>query len=105
MKIEKLVPPLTIEKNDGLSIFFIGVGSAFSKMHYQTNVLVQKGGEHLLIDCGTLCSKLKRCLTYLKRIYPSHSHGTPRSSSPHSQWYSSHHDDCGRTAAPWHLSG
>ena len=78
MKIEKLVPPLTIEKNDGLSIFFIGVGSAFSKMHYQTNVLVQKGGEHLLIDCGTLCSKALRdygsSLTSIRNVLVTHSH-------------------------------
>ena len=43
-------------KNSGrLSIFFIGTGSAFSKRYFQTNVLVVKGNDHLLIDCGTLC--------------------------------------------------
>ena len=34
---------------------FIGTGSAFSKRYFQTNVLVVKGNDHLLIDCGTLC--------------------------------------------------
>jgi len=43
--------------NDGhLSFFFIGTGSAFSKTNYQTNLLVIKGENHILIDCGTLCS-------------------------------------------------
>ena len=43
-------------KNDGqLSVFFVGVGSAFSKRHYQNNVIVVKGEEHLLVDCGTKC--------------------------------------------------
>ncbi len=42
--------------NDGrLSVLFIGTGSAFSKRYFQTNVLVVKGEDHLLIDCGTLC--------------------------------------------------
>ena len=38
-----------------LELFFIGVGSAFSKRLYQTNLLVIKGKDHLLIDCGTRC--------------------------------------------------
>ena len=43
-------------KNSGrLSVFFVGTGSAFSKRYFQTNVLVVKGDDHLLIDCGTLC--------------------------------------------------
>ncbi len=40
--------------NDGrLSLFFVGVGSAFSKRQYQTNLLIIKGQDHLLVDCGT----------------------------------------------------
>ncbi len=43
-------------KNSGrLQVFFVGTGSAFSKRYFQTNVLVVKGEDHLLIDCGTLC--------------------------------------------------
>lgn len=43
--------------NDGqLSLFFIGTGSAFSKTNYQNNLVVIKGNDHILIDCGTLCS-------------------------------------------------
>lgn len=36
-----------------LAISFIGTGSAFSKKYFQNNVLVAKGEEHVLIDCGT----------------------------------------------------
>jgi len=55
MKIKKLEPgtkvPLT---NDGqLSLFFVGVGSAFTKRHYQTNLLIIKGSDHIMIDCGS----------------------------------------------------
>ena len=40
--------------NDGrLSVFFLGVGSAFTKTHYQNNILIIKGNDHLLVDCGT----------------------------------------------------
>ncbi len=78
MKIEKLVPPLTLGNNKGLSTFFIGVGSAFSKLHYQTNILILKDGEHLLIDCGTLCSqalqKYGSSLTNIRNVLVTHSH-------------------------------
>jgi ribonuclease BN (tRNA processing enzyme) len=36
-----------------LRLFFIGTGSAFSKILNQTNVLILKNDDHLLIDCGT----------------------------------------------------
>ncbi len=40
--------------NDGrLSLFFVGCGSAFSKTMDQNNLLIVKGDQHLLIDCGT----------------------------------------------------
>ena len=42
--------------NDGtLSLFWVGVGAAFSKKFFQTNLLIIKGNHHLLIDCGTRC--------------------------------------------------
>jgi len=42
-------------KNDGkLSLFFLGVGSAFTKVNFQNNLLIIKGDDHLMIDCGTL---------------------------------------------------
>ena len=46
---------LELRNSGRLSVFFVGTGSAFSKRYFQTNVLVVKGEDHLLIDCGTLC--------------------------------------------------
>ncbi len=44
--------------NDGsLEIYFIGAGSAFAKTLNQNNLLIIKGDDHLLIDCGTKCSQ------------------------------------------------
>ncbi len=45
-------------RNDGqLWVYFLGCGSAFSRRHYQTNLLIVKGEDHLLVDCGTSCSR------------------------------------------------
>ena len=45
-------------QNDGqLWVYFLGCGSAFSKRHYQTNILIVKGDRHLLVDCGGTCSR------------------------------------------------
>lgn len=44
--------------NDGdLSLYFIGTGSAFSKTLNQNNLLIVKGDDHLLIDCGSKCTQ------------------------------------------------
>ena len=45
--------PIRLDNDGDLSIFFIGVGSAFSKRHYQNNMLIIKGEDHVLVDCGT----------------------------------------------------
>ncbi len=54
MDIQKLQqPPLSLSTDGRLTLFFVGVGSAFSKRHYQTNLLIAKGSDHVLVDCGT----------------------------------------------------
>jgi ribonuclease BN (tRNA processing enzyme) len=55
MKIKKQSgrTPLKLSNDGELSLFWLGVGSAFSKLHYQTNLLIIKGDDHLLVDCGT----------------------------------------------------
>lgn len=78
MKIRKLNGTLEL-KNDGhLSLFFIGTGSAFSKKHFQNNLLVIKGEDHLLIDCGSLCpyaiEEYGRKITDIRNFYLTHSH-------------------------------
>ena len=60
MKIENLNKTLNLENDGGLSFFFVGVGSAFAKAHFQNNILVIKGSDHLLIDCGTMCLDFAR---------------------------------------------
>lgn len=57
-KIKKIKKKESIKftNNGELSLFFIGTGHAFSKQNFQNNLLIIKGPDHLLIDCGTLCS-------------------------------------------------
>lgn len=39
--------------NDGeLEIFFLGVGSAFAKENFQTNLIIVKGDQHVVVDFG-----------------------------------------------------
>ena len=66
-------------KNDGnLELFFLGTGSAFTKRQYQTNLLIVKGNDHLLIDCGTKCpqamSELGLPITEVRNFLITHSH-------------------------------
>lgn len=54
MTVQKLGDKKLELTNDGeLSLFFVGSGSAFSKKMNQTNILIVKGNDHLMIDCGT----------------------------------------------------
>lgn len=44
--------------NDGdLSLYFVGTGAAFAKTLNQNNLLIVKGDDHLLIDCGSKCTQ------------------------------------------------
>ncbi|NLM01649.1 MAG: MBL fold metallo-hydrolase [Treponema sp.] len=78
MKIQKLNGPLEFENDGDLSFFTVGVGSAFSKAHFQNNILVIKGKDHILIDCGTLCPyafhNYKSNITKVKNFLITHSH-------------------------------
>ena len=79
MKIETLENRKLKLKNTGkLELFFVGIGSAFSKKHYQTALLIIKGKDHLLIDCGTKCTQalyeLDQPITNIKNFLITHSH-------------------------------
>jgi ribonuclease BN (tRNA processing enzyme) len=79
MEIRELKSKPVELSNDGkLSVFFIGVGSAFSKIHYQTNVLIVKGKDHLLVDCGTKTPQaffeLGMQITDIRNFLITHSH-------------------------------
>ena len=78
MRIEKTKEKLSLTNNGELSLFFLGTGSAFTKTNFQTNLLVIKGKDHILIDCGSLCSRaLKKYGQTIKNIenfHITHSH-------------------------------
>jgi hypothetical protein len=69
---------LSLTNDGGLDLFFVGVGSAFTKRNYQTNLLLVKGNDHLLIDCGTKCSQafydLGMPITWVRNFLITHSH-------------------------------
>jgi len=44
------------KSTQALTIFLIGVGSAFAKTLYQTNFLIMKGPDWFLVDCGPRCT-------------------------------------------------
>jgi ribonuclease BN (tRNA processing enzyme) len=79
MRIHKLARrrlPLT---NKGhLAVLFLGTGSAFTKKNYQNNVVIVKGDDHVLIDCGTRApealSRLGRTVGDIRNYYITHSH-------------------------------
>ena len=79
MKINTLNDKKLKLTNDGqLELFFIGTGSAFTKRQYQTNLLIVKGEDHLLVDCGTKCpqalSELGIPVVNIKNFLITHSH-------------------------------
>jgi hypothetical protein len=79
MKIETLEKrKLALTNSGSLELFFIGVGSAFTKRNYQTNLLIVKGDDHLLVDCGTKCSQafydLGVPITEVRNFLITHSH-------------------------------
>ncbi len=68
-----------LTRNDrSLSITFIGAGSAFTKKFYQTNALIVKGSDHVLVDCGTRApealSELGLSVTDIRNYLITHSH-------------------------------
>ena len=78
MRIEFYKEKLPLSNEGSLSIFFIGTGSAFSKKLYQTNILVVKGSDHVLIDCGATCFRSLADVNVspadIKNVYITHSH-------------------------------
>lgn len=79
MKIETLEKrKLELTNKGDLELFFVGVGSAFTKRQYQTNLLLVNGKDHLLIDCGSKCpqalSDLGLPVTKIENLLITHSH-------------------------------
>ncbi len=78
MRIEKLTSPLSLTNSGELEVVFIGVGSAFTRSLYNTNFLVIKGDDHVLVDFGTTGPPaLQACgvdLSMIQNLLPTHSH-------------------------------
>jgi ribonuclease BN (tRNA processing enzyme) len=45
--------PFALTNSGALELTFVGSGSAFSKKFFQNNLLIVKGQEHVMVDCGT----------------------------------------------------
>jgi len=79
MEIQALGDNTLSLTNDGrLDLFFLGVGSAFTKRNHQTNLLIIQGNDHILIDCGTSAPRaLAQAgvhITDIKNYFITHSH-------------------------------
>ena len=72
------VKKLNLTNKGELSLFFVGTGSAFAKTLYQNNLVIIKGDEHILIDCGAKCFPSLHSVGIspvdIKNIYITHSH-------------------------------
>ncbi len=70
--------PLSLTNDGILELVFVGVGSAFTKRQFQTNLLAIKGKDHILVDCGTRCvqglHELGLGVADIRNILITHSH-------------------------------
>jgi len=79
MRVEEFDSTIKLENSGELSLFFIGTGSAFSKINYQTNLIIIKGKTHFLVDCGSLCpyaleTEYNTRLAQIKNLILTHPH-------------------------------
>ena len=70
--------PISLTSDGQLTLTFLGCGSAFAKTLNQTNLLVVKGSDHLLIDMGTTSARVLDqrgvSLAQIKNYLITHSH-------------------------------
>lgn len=78
MNCRKFDKSIEYTNDGGLSLFFLGTGSAFTKTNFQTNFLIIKENQHILVDCGTLCSlsfnQLNSKISDISTFIITHSH-------------------------------
>ena len=78
MKIIPFDNTVHFENSGELEFFFVGTGSAFSKKYFQTNLLIIKGKDHLMVDCGTMCpyafSTYNSNIVNVRNFFITHSH-------------------------------
>lgn len=61
-----------------MKLTFLGTGSAFTLANYQSNMLLEVGGERMLLDCGGDCRRAMHALGLgsadVSAVYVSHLH-------------------------------
>jgi len=74
----KPIRKATLTNEGKLTIHFLGTGSAFTKTLNDNNILVVKGEDHLLVDCGTKCTKAlydaSMDITRIRNFFITHNH-------------------------------
>ena len=78
MEVRSPAKPLPLTTDGALELFFLGVGSAFTKRHFQTNLLIRKGPDHLVVDFGSKAGQAAfeagLRVTDLRNFVITHSH-------------------------------
>ena len=78
MRIRAVRNKLELSNNGDLTLFALGVGSAFTKIKYQNNFFLIKNDQHILVDFGTRAPealfKLGLSVTDVQNVYITHSH-------------------------------
>lgn len=78
MKTRDFYSKIEFTNKGQLSVFFLGTGSAFTKLNFQNNILIIKGEDHVLVDCGSLCplafADFDSNITDVRNIIITHSH-------------------------------
>lgn len=78
MKKEAFKETINFTNSGELQFFFIGTGSAFSTKYFQNNLLIIKGSDHLLVDCGNICpyamTTYNSNISSVKNVFITHSH-------------------------------
>lgn len=78
MKIKELKIPLKLKNSGALEIFFLGTGTAFSKL-YNNNIIIIKGNTSILVDFGisgprALGEVAGLSYNEITTLLPTHSH-------------------------------
>lgn len=78
MDIQPIIAPLAL-KNDGtLEIVFLGTGTMFARDLFQTNLIIIKGAQHILVDFGMTgpisLQAVGLSATDIGTVLPTHSH-------------------------------
>jgi len=70
--------PLALRNEGALEIVFLGTGTAFARQLFQTNFLIIKGDEHILVDFGmtgpSALAAVGLSAMDISTILPTHSH-------------------------------